>query len=45
MTPTGKKIKYTGVIVDRVKDNLIVEHGGAVNNFDGFLEIGAIKII
>ncbi|MGD8779860.1 MAG: ester cyclase [Ignavibacteria bacterium] len=34
--PTGKKIIFTGVNIDRVIDNKIVEHGGAANIFDTF---------
>ena len=45
MKPTGKKMKYTGVIVDKVVNGKIVEHGGAVNNFDAFLETGAIRMV
>ena len=43
--PTGKKIEVTGVNIDKVIDNKIVEHGGAANMFDGLLEIGAIKVV
>ncbi len=34
--PTGKKLMFTGVNIDRVIDNKIVEHGGAANIFDTF---------
>ena len=43
--PTGKELIVTGVNIDRVIDNRIVEHGGAANLFDGLLKIGAIKIV
>jgi predicted ester cyclase len=43
--PTGKRIEVTGVNIDRIIDNKIVEHGGAANMFDGLLEIGAIKTV
>jgi predicted ester cyclase len=43
--PTGKRIEVTGVNIDRIIDNKIVEHGGAANMFDVLLEIGAIKIV
>jgi len=43
--PTGKKVTFTGVNIDRVVNKKIVEHGGATNLFNVFLEIGAIKII
>lgn len=45
MKPTGKKLEYKGVIVDKVRDGKIVEHGGAVNNFGAFLAAGAIKLV
>ena len=34
--PSGKKLVFTGVNIDRVIDNKIVEHGGAINLFDTF---------
>lgn len=43
--PTGKKIKVTGVNIDRVAEGKIVEHGGAANLLSGLLEIGAIKLV
>ena len=42
--PTGKEVEYTGVNIDRLKDGLIVEHGGAANLLETLLEIGAIQI-
>jgi predicted ester cyclase len=44
MRPTGEKLEMTAVNIDRVVDGLIVEHGGAANLLEPFLEIGAIKI-
>jgi len=44
MKPTGRKLKMTAVNMDRVVDGLIVEHGGAANMMETFLEIGAIRI-
>ena len=44
IAPTGKKVEVTGVNVDRVVDGLIVEHGGAANVLEPFLEIGAVRI-
>ncbi len=41
--PSGKKLMFTGVNIDRVVDNKIVEHGGAVNIFDTFWSEGIIK--
>lgn len=43
--PTGKIMQVTGVNVDRVVNNKILEHGGAANMFDGLLAIGAIQIV
>ena len=43
--PTGKRIEVTGVNIDKIIDNKIVEHGGAANMFDGLLELGAIKTV
>jgi hypothetical protein len=43
--PTGKRIEVTGVNIDKIIDNKIVEHGGAANMFEGLLETGAIKIV
>ena len=43
--PTGKRIEVTGVNIDKVIENKIVEHGGAANMFNGLLEIGAIKVV
>lgn len=41
--PSGKKLKFTGVNIDRVIDNKIVEHGGAANIFDTFWAEGIIQ--
>lgn len=41
--PTGKKLSFTGVNIDRVVDNKIVEHGGAANIFDTFWAEKIIK--
>jgi predicted ester cyclase len=43
--PTGKRMEVTGVNIDKIVDNKIVEHSGAANMFEGLLEIGAIKIV
>ena len=42
MKPTGKKISITGVNIDKVIDEKIVEHGGAANTFDALFEAGII---
>lgn len=41
--PSGKKLIFTGVNIDRVIDNKIVEHGGAANIFDTFWAEGIIQ--
>lgn len=41
--PSGKKLVFTGVNIDRVIDNKIVEHGGAANLFDTFWAEEIIK--
>ena len=38
--PTGKRLVFTGVDIDKVIDGLIVEHGGAVNTFETLFEAG-----
>jgi predicted ester cyclase len=43
--PTEKKVEITGVNIDRVIGDRIVEHGGATNLLEAFLEIGAIKVV
>lgn len=34
MKPTGKKLVFTGVDIDKIEDGKIIEHGGAMNTFD-----------
>lgn len=43
--PTGKRLVFTGVDIDKVIDGLIVEHGGAVNTFETLFETGVIGAI
>lgn len=43
ITPTNKTIEITGVDIDKVVNGKIVEHGGAANTFESFLENGLIK--
>lgn len=43
--PTGKTVVFTGVNVDRVVGERIVEHGGAANMLGPLLAIGAIKVV
>ena len=42
MKPTGKPITFTGVNVDRIRNEKIIEHGGAANLFDPLLKEGVI---
>lgn len=43
--PTGKRLVFTDVDIDKVIDGLIVEHGGAVNTFETLFEAGMIGAI
>ena len=43
MKPTGKKLRMTGVDIDKLIDGKIVEHGGAVNTFEALFVEGIIK--
>ena len=43
--PTGKRLVFTGVDIDKVIDGLIVEHSGAVNTFETLFEAGMIGTI
>lgn len=43
--PTGKRLVFTGVDIDKVIEGLIVEHGGAVNTFETLFEAGMIGAI
>lgn len=45
IAPTGKKVTFTGVNVDRVVGGKLVEHGGAANMLGPLLEIGAIRVV
>ena len=45
MKPTGRPLVFTGVNVDRVVNGRIVEHGGAANMLQPFLEVGAIRVV
>lgn len=38
MKPSGKKLRITGVDIDKVIDGKIVEHGGAANTFEALFE-------
>jgi predicted ester cyclase len=43
--PTGRPLVFQGVNVDRVVDGRIVEHGGAANMLEPFLEAGALQVV
>ena len=45
MKPTGNVLEFTGVNIDKVVDGRIVEHGGAANLLEPFLEAGAIRVV
>jgi predicted ester cyclase len=45
IAPTGRKVVFTGVNVDRVVGGKIVEHGGAANMLGPLLEIGAVRVV
>lgn len=40
--PTGRKLRISGVNIDRVIEGKITEHSGAANTFDAFFEAKAI---
>ena len=44
MAPTGERVEFTAVNVDRVVGGRIVEHGGAANLLAPLLESGAIRV-
>ena len=43
MAPTGERLVFTGVNLNRVVDGKIVEHGGAANMLEPFLACGALR--
>jgi predicted ester cyclase len=43
MKPTGKKLTFTGVDIDKIADGKIIEHGGAVNTFETLFEAKIIQ--
>ena len=45
ITPTNKVIEITGINIDRIVEGKIVEHDGAANTFEAFLENGLIKTL
>lgn len=36
--PTGQKLTFSGINIDKVSGGKIIEHGGAVNTFETFFE-------
>ncbi len=45
IAPTGKPVVIRLVNVDRVRNGLIVEHGGAANVLEAMLAIGAVRVV
>ena len=45
MKPTGRSLVFAGVNVDKVQEGRIVEHGGAANMLEPFLEAGALRVV
>ena len=43
--PTGKRLVFTGINIDKVNNGLIIEHSGAVNTFETLFEAGMIGAI
>lgn len=43
MKPTGKKLTFTGVDIDRIANGKIIEHGGAMNTFETLFEENIIQ--
>jgi predicted ester cyclase len=43
--PTGKRVAFSAVNLDRIVDGRIVEHGGAANMLGPLLEIGAVRVV
>ena len=43
ITPTNKVLEITGIDIDKVAEGKIVEHSGAANTFETFLEHHLIK--
>ncbi len=38
MKPTGKRLTFNGVDIDKIADGKIIEHGGAMNTFETLFE-------
>lgn len=44
LKPSGKIVQISGVNVDRLENGLIVEHGGAANTLEAFLDSGIVTL-
>ena len=40
--PTGEKLSITGIDIDKIVDDKIVEHSGAANTFEAFWSMNLI---
>ena len=43
MKPTGKRLSFTGVDIDKIADGKIVEHSGVMNTFETLFEAKIIQ--
>ena len=43
IAPTGKKLLLSGIDIDKISNGKIVEHYGAVNTFETFMQAGIIR--
>ncbi len=43
MKPTGKRLTFNGVDIDKIADGKIIEHGGAMNTFETLFEENIIQ--
>ncbi len=43
MKPTGKKLTFTGVDIEKIANGKIIEHGGAMNTFETLFEANIIQ--
>jgi predicted ester cyclase len=42
--PTNKPVVIEGMNIDRIRDGMIVEHGGAANTLEALVAIGALPL-
>ena len=45
ITPTHKKLNIMAVNINRIEDNIIVEHWGIANSLEALIDIGALKTL